>query len=111
VQRDVGLAFGMAGQQGAEVAAGQHVSVEHQCPVITELGRHVGDTAAGTPRLRLEHVVDLQSELRPVAELGLEHLGLVRGAQHDVLNARRGDARQQVGEERQARRRKHRLGR
>ena len=61
--------------------------------------------------LLLGHVLDLQAELGPVAELGLEYRGLIRRAQDHVLDARRGDPRQQMGEERQPGGRQHRLGR
>ena len=100
----------MAVQQRAQVGARQHVAVEHHRGVVPQLGRHVGDAAAGAQRLVLDDVVDLQAELGPVAELRLEHRRLVRGAQHDVLDARRGDPRQQVGQERQPGGRQHRLG-
>ena len=111
MQRDVGVVVVMGGEQGAEVGAGQHVAVEHHRGVVPQLRRDVGDAAAGAERLLLDDVVDLQAELRSVTELGLEHLRLVGRAEHDVLDARRGDPRQQVGQERQTGGRQHRLGR
>ena len=78
---------------------------------MAQLLRHVGDGAAGTQRFVLDDIVDLQAQLGPVAELRLEHPRLVRGAQHDMLDARVGDPRQKVGQKRQASGRQHRLGR
>ena len=58
-----------------------------------------------------DDVVDLQTQLRAVAELRLEHGRLVGGAEHDVLDTGRGDPGQQMGQERQPGGRQHRLGR
>ena len=101
----------MGGEQGAQVGARQHVAVEDQRGVVPQLGRDVGDPAAGAQRLVLDDVVDLQAQLRAVAELRLEDARLVGGAEHDVLDAGRGDPGQQMGQERQPGGRQHRLGR
>jgi hypothetical protein len=111
LQRDVGGVALVAVQQRAQVRAGKHVAVEHQGGVVAQLRRHIGDTAAGAQRLVLNDVVDLQAQLRPVAEFRVEHAGLVRRAQHDMLDARIGDPGQQMGQKRQTRGRQHGLGR
>jgi hypothetical protein len=111
MQSDVGAVGAVKVQQLAQVRPGQHVTVEHHDGVVAQVVGDVGDAAAGAQRLFLGDVVDLQAQLGTVAELGLEDLRLVRRAQHDVFDARRGDPRQQVGEERQPGGRQHRLGR
>ena len=57
----------------------------------------------------LDDVLELHPERGTVAEVGLEHLCLVRGAKDDVSDAGRADAADQVGQERDARGRQHRL--
>ena len=111
MQRDIGLPLEVAGQHRAKVQAREHVTVEHHGGPVAQLGRHVGDTATGTPGLLLHHVLDLEAQLGTVAEFLLEHLRLVRGAQHHVADARGGDPREQVGQERHTSGRQHRLGR
>ena len=111
MQRDVGALVVMGGEHCPEVGAGQHIAVEDHRGVVPQLVCDVGDRAAGAERLLLDDVFDLQAQLRPVTELGLEHARLVGGAEHDVLDACCGDPGQQMGQERQTGGRQHRLGR
>ncbi len=97
-------------EHGAEIGATEHVTVEDHDVVGTQLRQHVADTTAGAERLGLGDVLDLESEVGPVGEVLLEDLGLERGAEHDVLDARLTDPREQVGEEGHPRGGQHRLG-
>ena len=100
----------MAGQDLAQIHAGEHITVEHHHRVVAQLRRDIGNAAAGAQRFHLGHILDLQTELGAVAELRLECLGPVGGPEDDVLDTSRGDARQQVGQERHTRGGEHRLG-
>jgi hypothetical protein len=70
---------------GLEVEVGQDVAVEDDRRLAQEvLGELVG---AGRPhRLRLDGVVDLDAEVRPVAELLLDLQGLIGERERDVVN-------------------------
>ncbi|PQM49647.1 hypothetical protein C1Y40_00123 [Mycobacterium talmoniae] len=101
MQGQIGVVAVVVVEQLAQVGAGEHVAVEHHRGVVAQLVGDVGDAAAGAQRLGLGHVLDLQTQLGAVPEFGLEHPGLIRRAQHDVLDAGGGDPRQQVGDKRQ----------
>ena len=110
VQGDVGLRPAVRVDDGGEVRAGQHVAVEDQDVARGEVLEDVADAAAGAQRLVLDDVLDLQAERRAVAEVVGEGLGQVGRAEHDPPHARRAGTREQVGEERDAGGRQHRLG-
>lgn len=113
VQGDVRAGGLVLVHQGTDVEAGEDVTVEDEDRVVgsrVEPGRDVADRAAGAEWLLLGDVLQMQSEARAVTEVRLEDLGEVRGGEHDVLDARSSRPGQLVGEERDARRRDHRLG-
>ena len=93
MQGDVGVVALVAVQQCTEIGARQYVAVEHQSRVVPQLRRDIGDTAASAQWFGLDDVFDPQPQLGPVTELRLEHPGLVRRAQHHVLDTGIGDPR------------------
>ena len=96
-------------QHGAQVCAGEHVTVEDHGRVMAQERLHVADAAAGAQGLFFHDVVDFQAELGAVAEVLLKHFCLVGGAHDHVLDSCCLDAGQQVRQERVARRGQHRL--
>lgn len=93
-----------------EIGATEHVAVEDHHVVGAQPRQHVADTAAGTERLGLGDVLDLETEVGTVGEVLLEDLGLERGAEDDVFDACLTDPCEQMGEERHPRGGQHRLG-
>ena len=104
------LAINVALQNGSQIRAAQHITIEDHCPIKTQVGGHVADAATGSQWLIFHHVFNVQPVLGAIAEELLKDLSLERGAQYHVLHACGLDARQQVLKEREASGGQHRLG-
>lgn len=102
VQRDVRPRGPVRPHQRADVESREDVPVEDEDRFVrsrVQPGRDVPEGAARAERLLLRHVLDVQPQRRPVAEVRLEDLGQVGSGQDDVLDARRCGPRQLVREE------------
>ena len=98
-------------EDAIQVHAREHIAVEDHDGIMAQLIVDVANAAAGAQSGLLDDVLNVEPELRTVAEVFLEDLCLKRRGQYDVLDARGLDARQQVLEERGVRRGQHRLRR
>ncbi|CAM5538707.1 hypothetical protein STANM309S_00859 [Streptomyces tanashiensis] len=114
VERDVRAGGGVGRDEGLDVQAREDVPVEDEDRLVGARVQSRGDVAyraAGAEGLLLGDVLQAQAEVRAVTEVGLEDLGQVGGGEHDVLHAGGAGPGQLMGQEGDARRRDHGLGR
>ena len=101
VDGDVGVGGAVTVDDVADIGATEDVAVEHHDRARGQFVEDVADTAAGAQRLVFGDVAHAQAQLRTVAVVLAEDLGLERGAEHDVADTGRPDTGQQMGQERQ----------
>ena len=111
VHRHVGVLGMMRIEDAVEIHAGQNVAVEHHDRVLAQLVIDVADTAAGTQRGLLHHVLNFQAQIGAIPEVLLKDLRLIRSGEHHVLNPGFLDTGEQVLEEWVVGRGQHRLRR
>src|SRR5699024_10786958 len=83
LDRHIGVVTPVAVHQRTDIGSGQDVPVTDNHIVGTETFGHVTNRTRRVQRLLFEHVLQLQTELRTVAEILLENFGPVRRAEHD----------------------------
>ena len=92
-------------QNAGQVCAPQHIPIEHHGGIAPQPVVHVTDTAPGTQRLVLNHVLDIQAQRLPRTEIFFKYLCLKRCAQYHMFNPGCFDTGQQMHQKRHASRR------